>query len=658
MGALLSVANCRRRIAPVVLALAVGLAACSSPPPPPQGAVAAVKLAVDVDGAYEVSAAALREAGFDLSGATKDALSLTAGGGAVPFELVGKGKDAALRFEGLRLAPDAYTPRNIYWLRRGEAAAEQASAPQAGAAQAGAPQATATPSGPQRITVRLEEDLQYDTMADAAIDRWYWQSLFAPATTQIPFKAERVAPGEGELRVYVVARSSAPVNPDHRLLLSLNGALIHDAPWDGHGPKLITADIPAGILKEGENTLTIEAPGDTGAPADLTQLQWVEIDYPASADAKPGTPMPVAAITPVRASSLPDWPGGADLVIVTAPQFREALKPLVEAREKQGLRVAVLDAEQVYDAFSYGRTDPAAVQALMRHAREKWAAPAPRYLLLAGDASYDPLGHLKGAEADVIPTRAVRTAFSGWTGSDVWYALPDDGATTPPAFAVGRFPAQTAEQLSAMVRKTLAYEAESGDLGWRSKALLVADNDEPGFAEETTAFAGELGGAQSQLVTIDGDGANAREALNQAFADGVGLVGYFGHGSVTLWGKEDVFDVEAAGKLRNARLPIVFTVTCLSGFFEHPTTVSLGETLVRQADGGAVAALVPSSAAVLTDQRLLADGLAKALANPAPRTLGDIVLEAQQSLPQQEGGVRDILLTFNLLGDPSLIIQR
>jgi hypothetical protein len=294
----------------------------------------------------------------------------------------------------------------------------------------------------------------------------------------------------------------------------------------------------------------------------------------------------------------------------------------------------------------------------MRHASQSWPAPTPRYLLLAGDASYDPLGRTQGTEADLVPTRDIYTSFSGWTGSDVWYALPDDGETTMPAFAVGRFPAQTAEQLAVMVQKTLAYEGQTGDLAWRSKALLVADNDGPGFAEEAAAFAERLGYA-SQQVTLEGDGANGRAALAAGFKEGAGLIGYFGHGSITLWAKEKVFDVEDAAKLDNAeRLPIVFTVTCLSGFFEHPATVSLGETLLRRANGGAVAALVPSSAAVLSDQRLLAHGLAGALAKPGARKLGDIIHDAQRALPQQTGGVREILLTFNLLGDPSLKIAR
>jgi hypothetical protein len=205
----------------------------------------------------------------------------------------------------------------------------------------------------------------------------------------------------------------------------------------------------------------------------------------------------------------------------------------------------------------------------------------------------------------------------------------------------------------------LSYETQEGDLGWRSRALFVTDNDEADFGDQTQAFASQLSGYRSEQVTIDGDGANARTALQEAFRDGTGLIGYFGHGGVALWAKERIFDVGEAGKLTNKdRLPIVFTVTCLSGFFEHPSIASLGETLLRNVNGGAVAALVPSSAGVLPDQALLAQGLAKALSQPTPRALGDIVHDAQLSLPQQAGGVREILLTFNLLGDPSLTVKR
>ena len=364
----------------------------------------------------------------------------------------------------------------------------------------------------------------------------------------MPLQAPNAAAGEATLRVRLVANSSAPVDPDHHLIFSLNGVQIVDEKWDGLGPRVITATVPSGVVHSGENTVTINAPGDTGAPADSAMLDWVELIYPrqlvaddgelvfagqaggydlAVSDelaalwdisdptapvalsgydqrdgkvhfASDGTPRRFvaataeglhrpAAIVPVTASSLRDLPGGADLIIVTVPQFREALQPLVEARQKQGLRVAVVDVDQIYDTFSGGQPGPEAIRAFVQYARSHWTAPAPRYLLLAGDASYDPRGYLKGTEIDLVPAQSVYTGFSGWTASDVWYALPDGDASVP-ALAVGRLPAQTAEQLATMVAKTLEYESGDQAAAWRQDALIVADNDEPGFADAAKAF--------------------------------------------------------------------------------------------------------------------------------------------------------------------------
>ncbi len=577
--------------------------------------------------------------------------------------------------------------------------------------------------------MHVEERHHYRGQANAEESRWYWESLFAPAESTITLSTPQVTAGEAILRLGVYGKTSSPtVDPDHHLTLTLNDTQIAAVTWDGQGPHIIEAAIPADVLRAGENRLTLAAPGDTGAAVDSIELEWVEITYrrelaadgaalafsgaaagyavriptrPAAVWDITDPDAPVAlvdadwqdgvlrfgsdgaqrrfvvasnaelrqpvAITAASGLDLHNWPGGADLIVVTAPAFREALQPLVAAREAQGLRVAVVDVEQVYDSFAYGRTGPEPIRALVQHALVNWTAPAPQFLLLAGDASYDPRGYLGGTELDLVPTRAVYTAFSGWTGSDVWYAMPDDGPAARPSLAVGRFPAQTAEQLAGMVARTLAYEraSEGAATGaaetetWRSEAFLVADNDEPGFAQEAGEFAALLEGYTTEQMVIEGDGSAARAALLQAFDEGSGLIGYFGHGSVTLWAKEKVLDVEDVSKLSNRdRLPVVFTVTCLSGLFEHPTTPSLGETLLRTANGGAVAALVPSSAAVLSDQRLLARELASALStktDPAtPRTLGTIVHRAQAGLPDGLGGIRDILLTFNLLGDPAL----
>lgn len=689
------------------------LVACNSTPPE---TINSVKLAVEADGVYAVSAAILSSVGFDLANVTAEELSLTSGGAAVAFEMVGQGRDRVLRFYGQALGPEAYTARNIYWLSRQSAG----HSPTLISERDATPPPDLTLATTVTATLRIEERRHYRGQAKPGENRWYWDTLFAPAELTITVNAPQPAPGEATLRLGVFGNSSSSAaDPDHRLVLKLNGAQIANATWDGLGPHTIAIALPAGALRADENRLVLAAPGDTGAQADSIQLEWIEISYARTlatdgatlvfnGDANgyvvrtaerpaavwditdPAAPIALAAydwqagllrfesdgerqfvvaadaglrqpaaIMAASESNLRDWPGGADMIVVTVPAFRDALEPLVNARKAQGLRVAVIDLEQVYDSFSDGRADPEAIKALVQQAIADWTPPAPRFLLLAGDASYDPRNYLGGAEHDLVPTQTVHTTFSGWTGSDVWYAMSDEGASARPALAVGRLPAQTAEQMAGMVAKTLAYEREGGDTAWRGRAFLVADNDEPGFAVEANEFAARLTGYTTEEVEIEGDASTARADLLRAFNDGSGLVGYFGHGSVTLWAKEKLFGVDDVNKLNNRdRLPVVFTVTCLSGFFEHPVTPSLGETLLRAENGGAVAALVPSSAAVLTDQRLLSRELASALSasngKSAPRTLGEAVHQAQAGLPDNLGGVREIMLTFNLLGDPAL----
>ncbi len=706
----------------LVAALAlVGLtAACQSTPAAPIAPASAVKLLVAADGVYEASSAALKAAGFDLTGVSAAALSLTTGGQPVGFTLVEQGQGQALRFYGQAPAAMADSDRRVYWLARRQDGQPAAVTISGRAVRPAEPTPTAT--SVVSVTVHVEEQRQYDIQAAAGQDRWLWDTLFAPAEKKITAPVDQPAAPAGDaaalLRVRLVAASFDPkLNPDHHLALAVNGTAVADERWDGAGEHIITATLPAGVLRNGANEVTLSAPGDTGAAADSVTLDWLELTYGrelrptaslefsgASAgyalaataapavlwditeparpvmltgyavkdglvefDAGPGLRRFIVAtqaglrspeIVRPAETNLREWPGGADMIIVTAPQFRETLKPLIEARQSQGLRVAVVDIAQVYDAFSFGEPGPGAIRSLVQQAATHWTPPAPRFLLLVGDASNDPRGYRGGAEVNLVPTQEINTDHSGWTASDVWFALPDDSPTAEPVLAVGRFPAQTVEQVQAMVAKTLRYAAGNPP----RTALLVADNDEPGFAAVAQEFASALAGYTSQVITVAGDGAAARQALLQAFDQGAGLISYFGHGSVRLWAKEKVFSVEDVKTLTNRdRLPLVFTATCLSGLFQDPDTPSLGETLVRADNGGAAAALVPSSADVLPDQRVLALALAAAFAQTgadAPQTLGEAVLQAQRAISAAPGSVRQVLLTFNILGDPSMSLGR
>ncbi len=133
------------------------------------------------------------------------------------------------------------------------------------------------------------------------------------------------------------------------------------------------------------------------------------------------------------------------------------------------------------------------------------------------------------------------------------------------------------------------------------------------------------------------------------------LVAYFGHGSVTQWGRDDLFTVDDVTGLGNGdRMPIVVNMTCLTGLFTHPQVDSLAETLLWEAGGGAVAVLAPTSLTLPADQGFLSDALAEAVQGGEAVTLGEISQEARRQIHAEQQGGMDVLMTFLLFGDPAL----
>ncbi|EDN72053.1 conserved hypothetical protein [Beggiatoa sp. SS] len=86
-------------------------------------------------------------------------------------------------------------------------------------------------------------------------------------------------PSEAIVRVNFQGRSTAPPHPNHHTVIRLNGTVIGDEFWDGELPYTQEMRVSSEWLVEGNNTLTVEMPGDTGAVVDVIYLNWIEIDY-------------------------------------------------------------------------------------------------------------------------------------------------------------------------------------------------------------------------------------------------------------------------------------------------------------------------------------------------------------------------------------------
>jgi len=162
----------------------------------------------------------------------------------------------------------------------------------------------------------------------------------------------------------------------------------------------------------------------------------------------------------------------ADYLVIAPSAFIDAVQPLAKyralpRRDGEKFSVMVVDAQEIYDQFAFGRFGPKPIKDFMEYARKNWEH-APRYILLAADADRDTDFAAPGR---TIPACQFETWFSGISGTDNWYATW--GADGMPEFAIGRLPADSPEELRVMIDKIIAYETKSDSGPWRRKLDVV-----------------------------------------------------------------------------------------------------------------------------------------------------------------------------------------
>src|SRR6185295_655437 len=100
-------------------------------------------------------------------------------------------------------------------------------------------------------------------------------------------------------------------------------------------------------------------------------------------------------------------------------------------------------------------------------AKANWKI-GPKFVLLGADSSYDPRNYLGFGDWDIAPSKLIDTGLME-TASDDWFVdFNNEGLAE---IAVGRLPARSVEEASALVRKIINYEASKSS----EELLLVAD---------------------------------------------------------------------------------------------------------------------------------------------------------------------------------------
>ena len=94
-------------------------------------------------------------------------------------------------------------------------------------------------------------------------------------------------------------------------------------------------------------------------------------------------------------------------------------------------------------------------------------------------------------------------------------------------------------------------------------------------------------------------------------------------------------------------------MTCFTGLFHEPGGTTLDETLLRAADGGAVAIWGATGLGVATGHQQLAQGFLASVFQPQEGTIGAGTLAGKLQLVASGSSALDLVDTFTLLGDPA-----
>ncbi len=393
------------------------------------------------------------------------------------------------------------------------------------------------------------------------------------------------------------------------------------------------------------------------------------------------------AIVLDRPSNLAAADHRADYVIIAHRKLMAAIEPLAALHRSRGLEVAVVDVEDVYDEFHHGIAHPIAVRSFLEHAYRQWAKPAPRFVLLVGDASWDGKNALANdanyADWTYRPREAARfvknasTAYADgaelnhrnliptWNhGTSQGHSASDNrfvsfGDDHLPLMAIGRLPLVQPSEVAAVVDKMIRYATRPEVGPWRRNALFIT-NESRGFQRQSDRVAGELqaaGFVAHKIYPASTEVSNEHHSarLLESFNDGQLFIHFLGHGGRYIWRtgppdlkkNHDLFTLEHLDQLEpSGRLPVVLSLTCYSAPFDHPSADSIGEKLLRVEGRGAVAVFAaswrnsPSArwGQVLFDE-LTRDGA----------TVGEAILRAKHQIKD-----RMFVETYNLLGDPAM----
>jgi hypothetical protein len=354
------------------------------------------------------------------------------------------------------------------------------------------------------------------------------------------------------------------------------------------------------------------------------------------------------------------------MLVISAADYMESVEDLVDWKIRKGMETTLIDVADIGDT----------PEDILNYIQEFYDNNNLAYVLLVGDEN-------------VIPT--IQTSNNN--ACDHCYSYVDGDDHYADIF-VGRFNGENAEHIRTMVDRTLEYEINPNtDVDWMSKAIGLGSNEGPGddgeydyehlnnlkiqmldynFTEIFECYQGSNAQASPTIgePSADLDGGPSTQSLIDHIDNGVSFLNYTGHGGHTSLSTGG-YDINAVDQqTNNGRYPYLVAVACCVGDFQNDFGAGpcLGDAWIRATDnstglptggiGGVFSSILQSWAPPMEGQDEMTNILTENALYPTRHTIGGVSLMGMASMiDAYEGGGIDMADTWNIFGDPSVVLR-
>lgn len=372
------------------------------------------------------------------------------------------------------------------------------------------------------------------------------------------------------------------------------------------------------------------------------------------------------------------------MLVVAPEQFRTQAQKLADIHAKtDGLSVAVVTPEEVYNEFSSGNPDVTAFRRLLKMWYDRAGGDPTaytRFCLLFSRPTYDNKMNtptVKRAGYPRIPIWQEPSTFTdaGSFSTDDYIGMLDDQSDALSMgnarihVAVGRMPVKTVGEAESAISKLEKYLLSPRLGTWRNNVMVIADDQDNGqhLDQAEKVIKAMRKGENGQNLIYEklyldawplghsGQGAvypEAKQRMMDKISEGVSLIDYIGHANPRSWGHENLLTWTDINTMSNTNLPFIYAATCEFLNWDADD-VSGAEEMWLNPTAGVIGMICPSRKVYISANGTLNEKTGawffKRGSDGRPLPLGEIMINGKNDYQGDTNKLR-----YGFMGDPAM----